>query len=150
MISTLNLLSLFSSADFPAEYRRLQGLLPRRFTEIRLGPHGGAEEAIPNPLSDAPRRNVLLLSEKELKNLYFLNLNSAFLNWRRHRREWKLKKCYQRFVFEIKTRGMRRIFEIFKICCSISCLDGGASSVPMATFCLRNRRALEGLKIIFR
>lgn len=60
MILTLNFLSLFSSADFPAEYRRMQGLLPRRFTEIRLGPHGGAEEAIPNPLSVAPRRNVLL------------------------------------------------------------------------------------------
>lgn len=150
MILTLNFLSLFSSADFPAEYRRLQGLLPRRFSEIRLGPHGGAEEAIPNPLSVAPRRNVLLLSEKELKNLYFLNLNSAFLNRRRHRREWKLKKCYQRFVFGIKSQKGEEWEESLKSLRSVVWFLAWIGELHQWWLCFRNRWALEYLKTIFR
>ena len=34
----------FAITDYPSEYRRMQGLLPGRFSEIRLGIDGGAEE----------------------------------------------------------------------------------------------------------
>lgn len=79
-------------ADFPTEYRRLQGLLPRRFTEIRLGFDGGVEEAVPDFISDEKTRVARLAAEcsvtleKELKNFIFRS--KLDLSRRRQRREW--------------------------------------------------------------
>lgn len=78
----------FSSipADFPSEHRRLQGLLPRRFTEIRLGFDGGAQEGVQHFISITriSLENCSLLSKRSLRSFFLFStfeFESATLEW---------------------------------------------------------------------